>query len=97
MDEKIYVKAPSSFVGGQKEVVAALPKLIKLNPIVVKEVFHRLLLSHQGDNSVGQSPLSPAELLLALHNIDHTKCDMKSIIKGKLQYAGRPMEQTKLQ
>ncbi|PIK41387.1 putative symplekin [Apostichopus japonicus] len=66
----------------KKEVVAALPKLIKLNPIVVKEVFHRLLLSHQGDNSVGQSPLSPAELLIALHNIDHTKCDMKSIIKA---------------
>jgi len=27
----------------QKEVVAALPKLIKLNPVVVKEVFNRLL------------------------------------------------------
>lgn len=27
----------------QKEVIQALPKLIKLNPIVVKEVFNRLL------------------------------------------------------
>ena len=27
----------------QKEVILALPKLIKLNPIVVKEVFNRLL------------------------------------------------------
>jgi hypothetical protein len=27
----------------KKEVVAALPKLIKLNPVVVKEVFNRLL------------------------------------------------------
>ena len=27
----------------QKEVIAALPKLIKLNPVVVKEVFNRLL------------------------------------------------------
>ena len=31
------------FVCMQKEVVAALPKLIKLNPVVVKEVFNRLL------------------------------------------------------
>jgi len=30
----------------QKEVVAALPKLIKLNPVVVKEVFIRLLGVH---------------------------------------------------
>ncbi|XP_077989762.1 symplekin-like [Glandiceps talaboti] len=66
----------------KKEVIAALPKLIKLNPIVVKEVFHRLLMSHQGDNSAGQSPLSPAELLIALHNIDSSKCDMKSTIKA---------------
>ncbi|XP_077868134.1 symplekin-like [Saccoglossus kowalevskii] len=64
------------------EVIAALPKLIKLNPIVVKEVFHRLLMSHQGDNSAGQSPLTPAELLIALHKIDSSKCDMKSIIKA---------------
>ena len=30
----------------KKEVIAALPKLIKLNPIVVKEVFNRLLGTH---------------------------------------------------
>nr|CAD7461470.1 unnamed protein product [Timema tahoe] len=30
----------------KKEVIAALPKLIKLNPVVVKEVFNRLLGSH---------------------------------------------------
>lgn len=28
------------------------------------------------------SPLSPTELLIALHNIDSTKCDMKSIMKA---------------
>lgn len=28
------------------------------------------------------SPLTPGELLIALHNIDSTKCDMKSIIKA---------------
>lgn len=29
------------------------------------------------------SPLNPGELLIALHNIDSVKCDMKSIIKGE--------------
>ena len=29
------------------------------------------------------SPLTPAELLVALHNIDTSKVDMKTIIKGK--------------
>ncbi|XP_035672890.1 symplekin-like isoform X2 [Branchiostoma floridae] len=67
----------------KKEVVAALPKLIKLNPIVVKEVFNRLLgTQHAGDGNAGQSPLTPGELLVALHNIDTAKCDMKSIIKA---------------
>ena len=28
------------------------------------------------------SPLTPDELLVALHNIDPNKCDMKTIIKG---------------
>ena len=32
----------------QKEVIQALPKLIKLNPIVVKEVFNRLLGTQHG-------------------------------------------------
>lgn len=64
----------------KKEVIDALPKLIMLNPVVVKEVFNRLL----GDagTSGGQSPLSPSELLVALHNIDTTKCDMKTVIKA---------------
>lgn len=31
------------------------------------------------------SPLNPGELLIALHNIDSSKCDMKSIIKGTTQ------------
>ncbi|XP_063997290.1 symplekin, partial [Pogoniulus pusillus] len=66
----------------KKEVVQALPKLIKLNPIVVKEVFNRLLGTQHGDGSSALSPLSPGELLVALHNIDSSKCDMKSIIKA---------------
>lgn len=66
----------------KKEVVAALPKLIKLNPIVVKEVFNRLLGTHVETGTTFTSPLTPAELLVALHNIDPSKCDMKTIIKA---------------
>ncbi|XP_051900217.1 symplekin [Pristis pectinata] len=68
----------------KKEVIQALPKLIKLNPIVVKEVFNRLLgTTHMGEGgSAAISPLTPGDLLIALHNIDSTKCDMKSIIKA---------------
>ncbi|XP_061453032.1 symplekin [Rhineura floridana] len=66
----------------KKEVIQALPKLIKLNPIVVKEVFNRLLGTQHGEGNSAVSPLNPGELLIALHNIDSTKCDMKSIIKA---------------
>lgn len=66
----------------KKEVIQALPKLIKLNPVVVKEVFNRLLGTQHGDGSSAVSPLNPGELLIALHNIDSSKCDMKSIIKA---------------
>ncbi|XP_039293523.1 symplekin [Nilaparvata lugens] len=64
----------------KKEVIAALPKLIKLNPIVVKEVFNRLLGTHA--EAGHSSPVSPAELLIALHNIDPTKCELKTVIKA---------------
>ncbi|KAM4020271.1 symplekin [Anomaloglossus baeobatrachus] len=66
----------------KKEVIQALPKLIKLNPIVVKEVFNRLLGTPHGDGSSSISPLTPGDLLVALHNIDSSKCDMKSVIKA---------------
>ncbi|XP_068945163.1 LOW QUALITY PROTEIN: symplekin [Petaurus breviceps papuanus] len=66
----------------KKEVIQALPKLIKLNPIVVKEVFNRLLGTQHGEGNSAVSPLNPGELLIALHNIDSVKCDMKSIIKA---------------
>ncbi|KAL2093476.1 hypothetical protein ACEWY4_010788 [Coilia grayii] len=64
------------------EVIQALPKLIKLNPTVVKEVFNRLLCAQHGEGGSSVSPVTPSELLIALHNIDSTKCDMKSIIKA---------------
>jgi hypothetical protein len=41
-----------------QEVTASLPKLIKLSPAVVKEVFSRIW---------SKGPLSPADLLIALH------------------------------
>uniref|UniRef100_A0A8C2HBL4 Symplekin n=1 Tax=Cyprinus carpio TaxID=7962 RepID=A0A8C2HBL4_CYPCA len=66
----------------KNEVIQALPKLIKLNPIVVKEVFNRLLGTQHSEGSPSMSPLTPGELLIALHNIDSSKCDMKSIIKA---------------
>ncbi|XP_059481472.1 symplekin [Neocloeon triangulifer] len=65
----------------KKEVIGALPKLISLNPVVVKEVFNRLLGTHSEGSSY-TSPLTPAELLIALHNIDTTKADMKTIMKA---------------
>ena len=60
----------------KQEVITALPKLIKLNPVVVKEVFNRLL------NPTNAGPLSPADLLIALHNMDPEKSDMKTVIRA---------------
>ncbi|KAF5307789.1 hypothetical protein FQR65_LT06661 [Abscondita terminalis] len=60
----------------KQEVIAALPKLIKLNPVVVREVFNRLLGLH------GDSPITPTELLVALHLIDPSKADLKTTMKA---------------
>ncbi|KAG0711695.1 Symplekin [Chionoecetes opilio] len=63
----------------KKEVIAVLPKLIKLNPHVVKEVFNRLW---GVTLDTGASPLTPVDLLVALHLIDNDKCDVKTVIKA---------------
>ncbi|CAH0400259.1 unnamed protein product [Chilo suppressalis] len=63
----------------KKEILAALPKLIKLNPVVVKEVFNKLL-GLQNPNE--ESPISPVELMIALHLIDPSTADLKYIIKA---------------
>ncbi|KAK7069039.1 hypothetical protein SK128_025268 [Halocaridina rubra] len=63
----------------KKEVIAVLPKLIKLNPHVVKEVFNRLW---GVTLDTGTSPLTPVDLLVALHLIDNEKCDVKTVIKA---------------
>ena len=62
----------------RQEILAALPKLIKLNTGVVKEVFNRLL----GTGVSAAGAMSPPDLMIALHNIDHSKCDMKTVIKA---------------
>ncbi|XP_012251280.1 symplekin isoform X2 [Athalia rosae] len=67
----------------KKEVIAALPRLIKLNPIVVKEVFNRLLGTHNNESGIPHmSPITPAELLIALHTIDPNKAELKTVIKA---------------
>lgn len=64
----------------KQEVIEALPRLIKLSPVVVKEVFNRLLGLHsQGTQS---SALSASELMITLHTLDSSKVDMKSVIKA---------------
>ncbi|XP_060516392.1 symplekin [Cylas formicarius] len=60
----------------KKEIISALPKLIKLNPVVVREVFNRLLGLH------GETPISPVELLVSLHLIDNKSADLKTVIKA---------------
>ena len=45
-------------------------------------MFNRLLGGHANSNASCTLPLTPAELLVALHDVDPTKCDMKTIIKA---------------
>ena len=52
--------------------------MIKLSQPVVKEVFNRLL----GINAAHKCPITPAELLVALHQIDPATCDLKTVIAG---------------
>merc|ERR1719315_928586 len=63
----------------RQEINAALPKLIKLNPVVVKEVFNRLLGTSSSQHS---GAMTPADLMIALHNIDPVKCDIQTVIKA---------------
>jgi len=65
----------------KKEIISALPQLIKLSQAVVKEVFNRLL-GINVDTSIHKSPVTPAELLSALHQIDTSVCDLKTIINA---------------
>ncbi|XP_017776938.1 PREDICTED: symplekin [Nicrophorus vespilloides] len=60
----------------KSEILAALPKLIKLNPVVVREVFNRLLGVH------GDSAITPTELLVALHILSTDQVDIKTKMKA---------------
>jgi len=62
------------------EIYNALPKLIKLTPVVVKEVFNRLL--GVGGHVGQEAALSPSELMVELHKINPSKCELKTVIKG---------------
>jgi len=42
------------------------------------------LLGTHSEGLTHMSPLTPAELLIALHNIDPSKCELKTVIKGNV-------------
>ncbi|XP_040172617.1 symplekin [Anopheles arabiensis] len=65
----------------KKEILSALPKLIKLNPGVVKEVFNRLL-GIGVEYGPAELPLTSVELLVALHTIETSKVELKFIVKA---------------
>jgi hypothetical protein len=53
-----------------------------------------LILRLLGTHSEGlthMSPLTPAELLIALHNIDPSKCELKTVIKGNTVFLSSPV------
>ncbi|CAF4244168.1 unnamed protein product [Adineta steineri] len=52
----------------KKEIISALPKLIKLVQPVVKEVFNR--------------PILPFQLLIALHQISSEECELKTVMNA---------------
>jgi len=62
------------------EIINALPKLIKLSQPVVKEVFNRLLGLNASPETSHASPISPSELLIALHRISSEECEIKTVM-----------------
>ncbi|XP_067615058.1 symplekin [Eurosta solidaginis] len=65
----------------RQEIINALPKLLKLNQIVVKEVFNRLL--GIGPEFANQTmAVTPTDILVALHTIDPNACDLKAVVKA---------------
>ncbi|KAL5463371.1 hypothetical protein EMCRGX_G032264, partial [Ephydatia muelleri] len=68
----------------KQEVIEALPKFIHLSPNLVKGVFDRLLVSYKGDQGHSISPVTPSELMIALHTLDFPSDEslMKAVIKA---------------
>lgn len=63
------------------EILIALPKFLKLSEAVVKDVFKRLLGIGQ-EYSLAQMPLTPTELMVALHKLDATKVELRLIMQA---------------
>lgn len=68
----------------KQEIIAAMPKLLRLNPIVLQQVFKRLLgIGTDADAITNQKlPLSAADLLIALHTLDPTKIELKYVVQA---------------
>lgn len=65
----------------KQEVLLLLPKLLRLNPVVLKEVFTRLL-NIGSDFDHFHLPLTPSELMVALHTQDPVKVELKFAVKA---------------
>ncbi|XP_063678160.1 symplekin-like [Bolinopsis microptera] len=63
----------------QKQLEDLLPKILKQTPNVVKEAFKRILSPYRAGGS-GTGPITPAQLLIALHHIEGKGEDMKGVI-----------------
>lgn len=64
------------------EILTMLPKVLRLNVVVVKEVFNRLLGLGAENEHTKNLPLMPSELLVALHTLDPAKCELKFAVKA---------------
>ncbi|XP_037954721.1 symplekin [Teleopsis dalmanni] len=65
----------------RQEILIALPKFLKLNQVVVREVFNRLL-GIGAEYANQRVATTPPEILVALHTIDLSVCDLKSVLRG---------------
>ena len=63
----------------QKQLEDLLPKILKQTPNVVKEAFKRILSPFRAGGT-GGGPITPAQLLIALHHIEGKGEEMKGVI-----------------
>lgn len=66
----------------KSEIIGMLPKILRLNPVVVKEVFNRLLGIGSEFEHNKNLPLLPSELLVVLHTLDPSKIELKYVVKA---------------
>lgn len=65
----------------KSEILAALPRFLKLSEAVVKDVFKRLLGIGQ-EYTIPVMPITPTELLVALHKLDSSKVELRLIMQA---------------